>query len=54
MSELNSDNRPDYTSTVYGISIWKNIDKNGNEYLTIQIPLLKIQTNCFKIKKVES
>ena len=39
--------KPDFSSRE-GVQIWKNLDKNGNEFLTVSIPLLNIRSNCFK------
>lgn len=38
--------RPDFSSR-NGINIWKKKDRNGNEYLSVSIPLLNIKDNCF-------
>lgn len=42
-----SPRRPDFSSN-QGVAIWKNTDKNGKEYLSVNIPLLNISVNCFE------
>jgi len=40
--------RPDFVSRD-GVMVWKNLDKNGKEYLSVRIPLLNISCNCFAL-----
>jgi hypothetical protein len=47
-----SGKRPDYYSRD-GIAIWKNLDKNGKEFLTVRIGLLGISVNCFQSEREE-
>lgn len=44
-----SGRRPDFSSRD-GVQIWKNLDKNGKEYLSVRIPLLSISVNCFTLE----
>lgn len=46
--DKNDPRRPDFVSNK-GIMIWKNLDKNKKEYLSIRIPLLNIGANCFQL-----
>lgn len=43
--------RPDFVARE-GVSVWTNQDKNGDPYLSINIPLLNIRVNAFKVKDV--
>lgn len=39
--------RPDFSSRE-GVQVWRNLDKNSKEYLSVRIPLLNISVNCFQ------
>ena len=43
---------PDFSSRD-GVQVWTNQDKNGKPYLSVKIPILKINVNCFSTKKEE-
>ena len=43
---------PDFSSRD-GVQIWTNQDKNGKPYLSVKIPILNINVNCFSTKKEE-
>jgi len=47
---VNESKKPDYVSNM-GIQIWKNLDKNGKEYLSVRIPIMNIRANCFKLEQ---
>lgn len=34
-----------------GVAIWVNKDKNGKEYLTVDVPLLNIRVHAFAVDK---
>jgi len=42
--------QPDFRA-VEGLAVWRNTDKNGNEYLTISLPLLGQTINAFPVKE---
>lgn len=44
--------KPNFVSNK-GVMIWKNKDKNNNDYLSVKIPILNIQVNCFELKSDE-
>lgn len=49
--ESSEGRKPDFVARE-GVSVWTNQDKKGDPYLSINIPLLNIRVNAFKVKDV--
>ena len=53
MNEENKQEKILYKSND-GVLVWVNTDKNGKKYFTVDIPLLKVKSACFKVEKKNS
>lgn len=45
--------KPDFSS-IKGVMVWKNLDKNNKEYLAVKIPILNLTVNCFQLKEADN
>ncbi len=43
--------KPDFRAIREGVSVWKQIDRDGNEYLNVSIGLLGKTVRCFAPKE---